>query len=315
MGQSTPTQNIDGPVVLLGSAWHFFKTNWKILVPIALVPSVILMVGSLVGLLGGVFMFIGFIVSIVGAVFSIAMAPALITTLPKIEGGAVASVRIWPQYKEGFKFFFVVLGLGILQGLIALGSAIWILVPFIIVAVYLSVYIFARILDDKKGFSAFTESFSLIKGRWWKVLGRLLFFALVYLGCAIIIMILDLLFAAIFGSKSTITFVLTMVAQLALTAIVGPLALVYIYRMYNSLKVTRLQNVSTGTFKKWLITFLVIGIIVVVLIPITGAWSLIQIFKSTSYVTESGLPSGLNIPMNVNVNDLNNYSGGVVPSQ
>ena len=257
-----------GPITLLKSAWSLFKPNWKILVPIAITPSLAIIVGQLLAMLGGAFMVIGILVSIAGFVFAIAMAPALITALPKIESGGASTIKYWSQYRVGFGFFSVVLGLAILQSLILIGSGVLLIIPGIMVGTYLGVYIFARILDGHKGFAAFTESFSLVRGRWWKVLGRVFAFVLFY----IILAIMAALIEAIFGGHSAVTAIIAIIINLILTAVMGPMALVYIYKMYNALKSTRLQNVPTATFKKWLIVFLVIGIIAIILIPITGVW-------------------------------------------
>ena len=182
---------ITGPIALLASSWTIFKTNWKILAPIAITPTVMLLAGQFIGMAGGLALFLGFLVSIAGIVFAIAMAPALIDALTKIDNGSGASLRYWSQYKAGFKFFWIVLGLGILQGLIILGSAVLFIIPAIVVGGFVGMYLFARILDGHKGFSAMTESYSLVKGRWWKVFGRILCFVLVYVIAAIIVGLVD----------------------------------------------------------------------------------------------------------------------------
>jgi len=284
------TAMITGPIALLASAWTIFKKNLKILAPIAITPTVILLVGQFIGMAGGLALFLGFLISIAGIVFAIAMAPALIDALTKIDSGSGASLKYWSQYKTGFKFFWIVLGLGILQGLIILGSAVLFIIPAIVVGGFVGMYLFARILDGHKGFSAMTESYSLVKGRWWKVFGRILCFVLVYVIAAIVVGLVDLLFVAIFGNRSVISVVLALLLQVILTGIVGPMALIYIYKMYVSLKSTRVPAVHTGTFKKWLIAFLVIGIIAVILIPITGIFAVISGFQDARQ-SVSGLDS------------------------
>ena len=284
------TAMITGPIALLASSWTIFKTNWKILAPIAITPTVMLLVGQFIGMAGGLALFLGFLISIAGIVFAIAMAPALIDALTKIDNGSGASLKYWSQYKTGFKFFWIVLGLGILQGLIILGSAVLFIIPAIVVGGFVGMYLFARILDGHKGFSAMTESYSLVKGRWWKVFGRILCFVLVYVIAAIVVGLVDLLFVAIFGNRSVISVVLALLLQVILTGIVGPMALIYIYKMYVSLKSTRVPAVHTGTFKKWLIAFLVIGIIAVILIPITGIFAVISGFQDARQ-SVSGLDS------------------------
>ncbi len=283
ISQSAPVQNLTGPIELLRSAWQIFKSYWKILVPIAVTPSVIMVVGSLFGMIGGAALIVTFILSIASAVFSIAMAPTLITALVKIEGGAAGSIRYWSQYKEGFKFFWVVLGLGILQGLIILGSGIWFAIPAIVVGVFAGFMIYSRVLDGNKGFAAFTDSYTLVKGRWWGVFGRMLFLVLIYIVLAIIVGIIVSFFQLVFGKASVIASIIVPILQLILSSTVGVLAAAYMYKMFTSLKATRMTGVATGAFKKWLVAFLVIGIIVLILVPVTGLWAVFQGFQGARY--------------------------------
>ncbi len=268
--QPTSVHSLTGPIELLISAWQIFKSNWKILVPIAVTPSAIMLVGSLIGMIGGSAVFVTLVFSIASIVFSIVMAPTLIIAISKIEGGSAGSIEYWPQYKEGFKFFWIVLGLGILQGLIFMGSGILFIIPAIVVGVFVSFMVYSRVLDGNKGLSAFTESYSLVNGRWWAVFGRMLFLILIYIALAIIIGIMASFVQVIFGKDSSVTTIFSMVLQLALSSTVGVLASAYIFKMFGSLKATRMTGVATDAFRKWLIAFLVIGIIGVIFLPVIG---------------------------------------------
>ena len=283
ISQSAPVQNLTGPIELLISAWQIFKSNWKILVPIAVTPSAIMFVGSLVGMIGGSAVFVTLVFSIASIVFSIVMAPTLIIAISKIDGGSAGSIEYWPQYKEGFKFFWIVLGLGILQGLIFIGSGILFIIPAIVVSAFVSFMVYSRVLDGNKGFSAFTDSYSLVNGRWWGVFGRMLFLVLIYIVLAIVVGIIVSFFQAIFGKVSVVSSIIVLILQMILTSTVGVLASAYMYRMFNSLKSTRMTGVATGAFKKLLIAFLVIGIIAAILIPVTGLWAVLQGFQGARY--------------------------------
>jgi hypothetical protein len=107
---------------------------------------------------------------------------------------------------------------------------------------------------------------------------------------AIVVGLVDLLFVAIFGNRSVISVVLALLLQVILTGAMGPIAITYTYKLYVSLKSTRMSGVHTGTFKKWLIAFLVIGIIAVILIPLTGIWAVFQGFQ-IGHQSVSGLDS------------------------
>ena len=59
--------------------------------------------------------------------------------------------------------------------------------------------------------------------------------------------------------------IVSLVGNLVLGAFTGPLALIYIYKLYGSLKATRGDEAPTAGFKKWLIAFLIIGLYLCVL--------------------------------------------------
>ena len=264
------SQTLEGVGALLRSSWDFFKAYWNILMPLAVVPSIIMVAGSLLAMTGESMLLVSLLVLLVGVVFSIAMAPTIIDAIQKIDSGNAGSVKLWPQYKIGFTFFWVVVGLGILQALIIMGSSVFVFVPSIIIGNFLCVFLFARVLDGHRGFAAFTESFSLVRGRWWGVFGRILSFALVYLILMAILILIDLAVAAVFGQTSTTTSIISLALNLVLTVVMGPLALIFNYKLYLSLKASRAAMVSTIAFKRWLIAFLVVGIFVAILLPFIG---------------------------------------------
>jgi hypothetical protein len=123
-------------------------------------------------------------------------------------------------------------------------------------------YAFTLVIDGKKGFSALTESYTLVYGRWWAVLGRLLALAL----SMMLVWITVTAIAFLFGILLQGSFIVMGLISLIGSAIITPIALGYMYKLYVSLKATRQANVSTVSFKKWLVAFLIIGIAI---IPVT----------------------------------------------
>lgn len=260
-----------GPVELLSSAWNLFKNNWKILVPIAIIPSLVIYIFNSFALTGVPALYVLAVLGvIVGVILAITMQGALINAVKRLSTENGVRLSVGQQYRFGLSYFWPIIFLLILQMLIGVGSSVLLLVPGIIVMVFLSLYAFALIVDNKRGFSAFTESFSLIKGRWWGVLGRILFLCLIMIVLPFLIGIVTSILSA-FVNLIHVQFIMVLVIlvlNLIFTAIIGPLAVAYIYKMYSSLKETRAMNVSTAGFKKWLVAFLVIGIITVLVMPL-----------------------------------------------
>lgn len=261
---SAPLQNITGPIKLFSSSWNFFRTHWKILVSITILPSLISYIGiTLVstGLPGlAVLAFVLFVVEII---LGIAMLPAAINTIKSLMLEPSAVLTLKGQYKIGFGYFWSIVFLIILQILITAGSFILFVIPAIVIGVYNGMYSLARVIDDKKGFAAFTESYSLVKGRWWSVFGRTLFIVVISIVAVLIsaglVFVIDLIFGI--GAKSEAHNLISSLVNLVVSGIFGPITLVYIYQLYMSLKNTRVSNVSTATFKHWLVAFICVGVI------------------------------------------------------
>lgn len=268
-----------GPAALLKDAWSIFKLHWQILVGIAVIPlllnplSQLLMsgIGSVLGLV------LGFIILIAAIVLSIAMQGALINAIKQYSDNPSVVLSIKGQYVFGFKYFWSFLLVILIESLVIFGSFSLFVIPGIIVAIYVSFYTMTLFVDDKRGFSALTESYSVVKGRWWRVLGRFLILGLIIFAVYLVVIGLSFLIASVLG-QSIVTTILLFVINLVLGVVIGPFAIAYIYKLYESLKVTRSTSVTTSSFKKWLIAFLCVGILApIVMIGIMSSVVLVSL--------------------------------------
>ncbi|MFA6554760.1 MAG: hypothetical protein WCS89_04650 [Candidatus Paceibacterota bacterium] len=270
----TPNQNqiessklLEGPVSLFISAWQLFKNNWKVIVPIVIAPTAVMYIGQIFAMTRNpLLILIAIIMILVAIVFYVPMQSAAIGAIHRLSTEPGVAIKFKDQYKFGFKYFWSVILLVIIQTLVFFGSAVFLVIPGIIVGVYVGMYLFTLVLENKKGLSALEESYSLVSGRWFETFGRILFLALVYIIGAIVLAGLAFIIQSLLSiqPKSTGEVVLGIILNLGLTTVLSPLALIYMYKLYSSLKVTRLPNVVTATFKKWLIAFMVIGVPVMV---------------------------------------------------
>jgi len=255
-----PMQKIDGPGILFSFGWKMFTSHWKTLAPILIIPAVISFVGRLLGLIGGpVGAILAILLGIAGVVFSIAMIPAMIDAVDKVSKGMPAMLK--GQYRFGFSMFWSTLLVVIINGLVGFGSFALFVIPGIVMVVYGCLYTFTFVLDGKRGFGALTESYSLVHGRWWPVFGRGLLLVIVLGVCWAII---SFIVALIFMHGSVGIMLVPFILQILASIILVPIALGYVYKMYQSLKATRDMSVQTRTFKGWLIAFLVLGILAVI---------------------------------------------------
>jgi hypothetical protein len=159
-----------------------------------------------------------------------------------------------------------------MQGLIAFGSAVFFIIPAIIVGIFLSFSMYTLSLEGKRGFGALIESYNLVSGRWLGVFGRVLFMALVCIGIAIVITGATAIIQSLFGFavNSVASSVLSIISSFVLSTCISSLSATYLYRLYISLKGVSIQSGSAGTFKKFLIAFMVIGIIAIVVFVAGG---------------------------------------------
>jgi len=269
---------------MLRSAWGTFKTNWKVLVPIAIVPTVLFILGQIfgylknpvAGLLAGIFAIAGFI-------FSIAMQGALLTAIRRVESEPGFRPVLKEQYRIGFSYFWSMLLIMIISIVCFIGSFSLLIIPGIIFMVFASFAVYTRVFDDKRGFEAFVESYKIVRGRWWAVFGRALFLILVYIIVAIIVGLILGLLQMILGidSQSVGAGIVGIIINLVLAAIFGVLAPIYLLRLFDSLKRTRLPDAEGKTFKGWMIAFLIIGIIAIIIIPIVAAFIIGQLIQSS----------------------------------
>lgn len=271
MEQNNPTPvvtqtlaKIESPVSLLKFSWKLLTNHWKVIVPIAVLPSLVGYVGTLfsVATHNPLSVVVGIIFSIAGTVLSVASIPALINTLHRLSTDPSANLSIKEQYRLGFGYFWVIIITGALALLVGIGATALLIIPGIIVGVYISLYTYALVIDGKKGFEALTESYALVDGRWLPVVGRGLFLGLISMLLWLIIGGV----ATIFGlgaasSSKTIAGLFSLFG----TAILSPLAVGYTYRMYTSLKSLRQPTTTPDTkFKKVLGGLAIFGGVVLI---------------------------------------------------
>ena len=291
---------------LFAAGWNLLTHHWKIIVPILIIPSVLNYIGVLLtrthqgGLVG-----LGVLVSVASAIFSIAMMPALINAVHRIFSESNVCISLKDQYKIGFKYFWSVIFIAIIGVLISLGSFVLLVIPGIIVSVYAMFYVYTLVIDGKKGFSAFTESFSLVRGRWWPVLGRMIALMVIMIACWFVMIGLGFIIglvtglsvsmssAATLGSVSVGSFIVTMILNLVASALIAPIGIGYTYKLYASLKATRQADAPVGTFKNWLVTYLVVGILALIAVPIIGTVLVVGMVKNAIIPTGTSLEQTL----------------------
>ena len=297
---------LEGPIVLLKKGWSLFISNWKILVPIIILPSVISIVGSLLVMTRqGLFVILGGLIYICGAVASVSMMPAVINAVHRLYTEPGVAISVKDQYRFGLSMFWSVILVGIIAGLSSMGAMVLFIIPGIIVSVFISMYVYVLVIDGKKGFSALTESYSLIKGRWGQVFGRLFVIGIISAAGWLILLGVAHLFSYLTGASwyemsaagkvvsSTHGYIMSLIVNLFGGAIIAPVSIGAIYNVYISLKATRSVEVSTVAFKRWLVVFMCLGVLLPIIILISTV--LVSLSKASQMRIEAAHRSSTSI--------------------
>lgn len=257
---------MDSVTSMLRSAWGTYKAHWKLFTGIVAAPSALTLFGQfllqthsiLLKILGGILMLAGSLGFFIAQI-------AIVTTIQKIDRNE-AVLGIKQQFKEALPFFWPIVFAGILQALTLFGATSLFMIPGIIIGLYCTFYMFTVIVGGKRGFEALTESYSIVYGRWWTVFGKVITPAVVAIVLSFIVVGARFAIGGLLGIHAgTIASVnLQQVLSTIFNIVIIPVFMVYLYRLYMSMNGTRSQTAPAATFKKWLVGFLVLGIIVTV---------------------------------------------------
>lgn len=269
-----PVAPLIGPTRALGLAWETFKANWKALSAAIFIPMLILVIPSVIFMerqpgaptLRLWVMTIGILISIGAGVCATIAQLGTITSMQSLSSGE--PVTLGSVYRAGRKLFWPAVGAGIIFSLATSAGFLLIIIPGVVIVVYAGFYAYAVAIDGHRGFSSLSESYSLVKGRWFKVLWRYLFFALVYAAVALIMAGIEFVIKASFGyaGKSVSAVIVNGVLGAVSGALVAPIAVSYFYSIYASLKESRMGTVATRAFRNWCITAFVLGALLVPLL-------------------------------------------------
>lgn len=129
-----------------------------------------------------------------------------------------AGTKLKEIFKEAWKKLWQYYWIMILMSFFVILSFFFLIIPGIIVAVYLMFSSYILILEGEKGMNALKRSWSLVKGNWWKVFGR--------------IILLNIIFSAIFILLDSVSTFLGFVFQ----SLGMPLSIIFTYLIYLELK-------------------------------------------------------------------------------
>ncbi len=243
---------------LIKSALLTYRENWQKFARLLIIPLVISYLFSLVSFILANFrgkfswpwpiMLIG---AILAVVIMIAMAVLYVLTyiseylLLKDLSQEVSFKNLGDWYRRAKSFFWISIAVSIIYAILSIIGLVLLIVPGIIFGVLYSFTIFAVIIENHTFEGAFGRSRELVRGYWWAVFGRFLAGgALVY----VFYLIIGGIFACLAwlvayllhlpSSKELFSLIYDLLS-IFVGIIVGPLTMIYGYKIYQSLRQTK----------------------------------------------------------------------------
>ena len=226
-----------GPIALLKDSVSFYKTHFKPLLTLVLLPTALLAIGSY-GMeiytagdaippnatsLAVLAFFV--VLTTAAVILSIVSYIALVLFVahPSQYSTAIAA------YQEARKHFFPYLWVSVLVSLAVGGGLLLLIVPGIIFGVWFGFATLVVVLEQKRGMEALRESKRLVKGRLSAVFSRLLL--LIVPG--IVTMLAFSFFIGFFVPDETAA---TALSDGIGSIVVVPVMMIYLYFLYTDLK-------------------------------------------------------------------------------
>jgi hypothetical protein len=133
-------------------------------------------------------------------------------------------------YQSSKKLFWPYIGLTLLTTLFILLWTCLLIIPGIIFSILYSFAVYVLFFEDKKGMAAIKRSVQLVKHYWWAVFGRFCLFGLV-------IWLFMLIISVPIGltPENTLMFSIWNAIVQVINMLIGPIALLFSYRIYQDL--------------------------------------------------------------------------------
>ena len=227
--------------VLIKESFEIYKQKIIPILLILLISGVVVLI--LGGLLGGSMMFsvlrlkdtgateiakaLFFSPLVIGIFLAIGLWMIFIGLTFIILAVKPAGTKLKEIFQEAWKKFGQYLWVVILAGFFVTLASLFLVIPGMIVAIYLTVYSYVFVVEGEKGINALKRSWSLVKGNWWKVFGRLF--------------LLNIVFGMIFILLSSVNDLLGSVFQLFWM----PFNIIFFYLIYLELKKSKEIQIQT----------------------------------------------------------------------
>ncbi len=273
---------------LIKESIAFYKKHHKLLIQIGLVIVGIQVIQQLVNFavtpgqemeVKVAVTIIVVVLSVAAGVFQVLMQISLIRAIKNCEEGKTCTVG--QLYSESTKLFWSFVLVSIIAFFVTVGSALFFIIPIVLLSGYFMFTVYALTLDNKKGFAALSTSFYYIEGYWWPVVWRGIALSLIIgliafvIGFALVgvLSLSGVTFSVIsdlFEKGNSPAFVVswTIVVGFISLCVAAPITTHYTYSIYKHLKAMKpepnLGDAENKTRKNWFVGLMIIGIVLLI---------------------------------------------------
>lgn len=182
--------------------------------------------------------------------------------------------NIVTAYKKGLGLLMPFCWVSGLVIIALVGGYVLLIIPGILLSSLLSMSLYAYLVENRRGMSALAASWHYVKGHWWGVSWRLLFFGMVLFLTNLIIAFATngpAILQALRGAASTqSSFLSQMLGAFYSNFIAFPLGIIYPYGLYLSLKTMKpvFPESEEHRIKRTITIFSIIGFLTMIIIPV-----------------------------------------------
>lgn len=183
------------PAHMLSDSWSLFTKHWHALLLVTVIPLIfgafvegavwaIKMVSDVVygyntSLVLAVVLALISVVAIAGVyVVNIIVSLAYRIALPRVVANtakkSTSKEHVFTTYRAAIALIWPFIAISVLSGIILFSATILFIIPALIAGVYLAFTVFSFVVHNKRGVDALAHSIFLVRGKFWRVAGRLL---------------------------------------------------------------------------------------------------------------------------------------------
>jgi len=282
VGDVPKAGNLPGATELLSQAMDIYKTRFKTLIGISILPVAVILVAS--ALMASVFYVLrslnmdmlysiaSFLFTFIFSVLAIAISLWGQIAMIYAVKDRNENIGIKESYARARSKVNSYLWVSIYTALIVFGGFLFFMIPGIIFSIWFGMATYVLIAEDIGGMNALLKSREYVRGHWWEIFSRMLSFVFLL----IIVMVIILMSAAmLFGILSLMIkdpAIINMLSEIFgdfVSVIIAPISVVYSFLIYENLKKIKgnFEFVPSQKTKRSYILVTVLGLLSLLIVP------------------------------------------------